>query len=125
MSDVSDGVPTQTSASEKETDSIETQLDDTKTWLELKRIVSAVVVTMSDDHADKARYLSFIATHWGCHAPRQIEIAMLQGKLRKAEELLAIPAVASPRVKKRRCEYCGRMTRISTAGCDHCDVEDK
>lgn len=26
---------------------------------------------------------------------------------------------------KRVCEYCGKRTRITTAGCDHCDVEDK
>jgi hypothetical protein len=25
----------------------------------------------------------------------------------------------------RECKYCGKMTRITTAGCDHCDVEDK
>lgn len=112
MSDVSDGVPTLTSSSEKETDSIETQLADTKTWLELKKIVCAFVTAMPNDHADKARYLNFVAIHWGCHAPRQIEIATMQGKLRKAEELLTIPTVSSPTHKKRRCEYCGRMTRI-------------
>ena len=26
---------------------------------------------------------------------------------------------------KRRCEYCGKLTRETTAGCDHCDIEDK
>lgn len=26
---------------------------------------------------------------------------------------------------KRRCPACKRMTRITTAGCDHCDLEDK
>lgn len=25
----------------------------------------------------------------------------------------------------RICEYCGKRTRVLTAGCDHCDVEDK
>jgi hypothetical protein len=102
MSDVSDGVPTPTSSSEKETESIKTQLTDTKTWLELKQIVCAFIATMPSDHVDKARYLRFVAIHWGCHAPRQIEIATMQGKLRKAEELLAIPAVApSPKTRGR------------------------
>jgi len=26
---------------------------------------------------------------------------------------------------KERCEWCGKMTRITTAGCDHCNVEAK
>ena len=26
---------------------------------------------------------------------------------------------------KRRCSACGQLTRESTAGCDHCDLEDK
>lgn len=30
-----------------------------------------------------------------------------------------------PLSKKRKCEHCGRMTRVTTAGCDHCDVEGK
>lgn len=30
-----------------------------------------------------------------------------------------------PRDTKRKCDYCGKMTRVTTAGCDHCDVEDK
>lgn len=30
-----------------------------------------------------------------------------------------------PLVAKRRCLYCNKMTRITTAACDHCDVEDK
>ena len=25
----------------------------------------------------------------------------------------------------RRCPYCSMMTRITTAGCDHCEPEDK
>lgn len=25
----------------------------------------------------------------------------------------------------RKCENCGRWTRVTTAGCDHCDIEDK
>lgn len=28
-------------------------------------------------------------------------------------------------VGMRTCEYCGKQTRETTAGCDHCDVEDK
>jgi hypothetical protein len=27
--------------------------------------------------------------------------------------------------RRRRCGVCGKWTRESTAGCDHCDVEDK
>lgn len=30
-----------------------------------------------------------------------------------------------PLDKKRRCPNCKKMTRITTAGCDHCDLEDK
>lgn len=26
---------------------------------------------------------------------------------------------------RRRCRECGQMTRVTTAGCDHCDHEDK
>ena len=26
---------------------------------------------------------------------------------------------------KRRCPDCGKLTRDTTAGCDHCDYEDK
>jgi hypothetical protein len=26
---------------------------------------------------------------------------------------------------KHRCTACGKMTRDTTAGCDHCDLEDK
>jgi hypothetical protein len=26
---------------------------------------------------------------------------------------------------KRKCPACGNMTRITMAGCDHCDIEDK
>lgn len=25
----------------------------------------------------------------------------------------------------RKCPACGKPTRITTAGCDHCDLEDK
>ncbi len=28
-------------------------------------------------------------------------------------------------VRRRRCPACKRLTRITTAGCDHCDLEDK
>lgn len=31
----------------------------------------------------------------------------------------------SPYPRDRRCENCGRWSRWSTAGCDHCDIEDK
>jgi len=30
-----------------------------------------------------------------------------------------------PTDRTRICDYCGKQTRVTTAGCDHCDVEDK
>lgn len=54
-----------------------------------------------------------------CRSARAALIAEV-GTLRAA---LARPA--NPMDRKRRCDYCGKMTRITTAGCDHCDVEDK
>lgn len=30
-----------------------------------------------------------------------------------------------PEAVRRRCDACGKMTRVTTAGCDHCDMEDK
>ena len=30
-----------------------------------------------------------------------------------------------PNIDKVRCPACKRLTRITTAGCDHCDLEDK
>lgn len=30
-----------------------------------------------------------------------------------------------PLDRKEKCPACGRMSRITTAGCDHCDLEDK
>ncbi len=37
----------------------------------------------------------------------------------------AAPEPTPPLDRKRKCPACGRMTRITTAGCDHCDLEDK
>lgn len=34
-------------------------------------------------------------------------------------------AMPHPLSDKRRCSACGKMSRITTAGCDHCDMEDK
>lgn len=41
------------------------------------------------------------------------------GKLTRPEP------VRHPLDARRRCAHCGELTRITTAGCDHCDVEDK
>ena len=32
---------------------------------------------------------------------------------------------ANPLNQRARCPACGRLTRITTAGCDHCGLEDK
>lgn len=32
---------------------------------------------------------------------------------------------ANPLRGKAKCPACGRMSRITTAGCDHCGLEDK
>lgn len=34
-------------------------------------------------------------------------------------------SVISPWGGKHKCSACGKMTRDTTAGCDHCDFEDK
>lgn len=39
-------------------------------------------------------------------------------------ELVQTPFL-HPNSYKRKCLYCGKLTRDTTAGCDHCDVEDK
>lgn len=49
---------------------------------------------------------------------RGYDLTTLSFSIRKKE-------TPSPLKETRDCEYCGKQTRITTAGCDHCDVEDK
>lgn len=34
-------------------------------------------------------------------------------------------AFVNPMDRKKKCPACGKMSRVTTAGCDHCDLEDK
>ena len=51
--------------------------------------------------------------------------AALETDAWKARALAAEARVAHPMDDKHRCPSCKRMTRITTAGCDHCDCDDK
>lgn len=33
--------------------------------------------------------------------------------------------ITHPMDRKKKCPACGHMSRVTTAGCDHCDLEDK
>jgi len=123
MSDQSDGVPVV--FSEPNTKSIETLLIDTKTWFKLKKLLSNVIFDLPADSTDKREFLTFMALHWPGHAPRVEEFARLQKRLSAAEELLKIPVKDPIFKKKAKCPACGKMSRVTTAGCDHCGLEDK
>lgn len=45
-------------------------------------------------------------------------LAIIAGFVRSEMKARRYPA-------NRRCDNCGRFSRWSTAGCDHCDFEDK
>ena len=47
-----------------------------------------------------------------------------EAALKDLWEQLTAPRV-NPLAAMRTCEYCGMKTRITTAGCDHCNFEDK
>jgi hypothetical protein len=47
---------------------------------------------------------------------------MLSGLL---VEVARLETAKHPLDRKCKCPACGRMSRITTAGCDHCDLEDK
>ena len=49
----------------------------------------------------------------------QAEVARLR------EALAASEARAENPLGKHTCPACGKQSRVTTAGCDHCDYEDK
>jgi hypothetical protein len=63
--------------------------------------------------------------HAGCCMMRaEAAIHTVQKRLR-AETQDSADISRHPSVDKVRCPACKRLTRITTAGCDHCDLEDK
>jgi hypothetical protein len=57
------------------------------------------------------------------HTHVALDDAIEQGEL--FCNMLAANTRPDPLRAKRKCEHCGKMTRVTTAGCDHCNVEDK
>lgn len=42
-----------------------------------------------------------------------------------AADVVTKPAISWDKLRKEPCGNCGGYSRMSTAGCDHCDHEDK
>jgi hypothetical protein len=70
---------------------------------------------------------------WWCGVPvERYELVLedfksLEKELEETKLKLAnLSSLAKEVVRQMRvCEYCHKPTRVTTAGCDHCDVEDK
>ena len=52
-------------------------------------------------------------------------VRQLLNRIRFLEAELAKPILDGAFSATRKCKYCGKQSRVTTAGCDHCDVEDK
>lgn len=51
-------------------------------------------------------------------------LAAAQWEVERLREELAKPCV-NPMSRREPCPACGKLSRITTAGCDHCGLEDK
>lgn len=78
-------------------DELMVQLELTKTWCELKQIVSNKILRLSEFDPDKRRLTAFMAEQWPSHVPtcavdeRDETIAKLRAEVRRLEHLLTIP----------------------------------
>lgn len=72
-----------------------------------------------------AQFLDSVITLDPCRTVegRQRTIDMVRALEQVAKSALLVEK--PPLSEKRRCPACGKLTRITTAGCDHCDLEHK
>ena len=119
-----------TPVTESVPDDLISDLEITETWVKIKSILSVVLMEHLPACDETTRLLDFMSKHWSGHAPREAEFDKLMTEKTlitrdrdKFKRLLNIPT--SGLQKRTKCPSCGKLSRITTAGCDHCDLEDK
>ena len=65
------------------------------------------------------------ARSFAAHDTAQTEAALFQAAVAYAAKAYEAVLARNPLDRKSKCVSCGKMSRVTTAGCDHCDYEDK